>query len=303
MVMSEIISQHTITYTGKLADDQIVDSQDLAYSILGAAKISISVIHYFHFGRVPKGNYAKSYQCVSRPPHPGSYEFIQDLIPMASIITENPQRFILGVEFLFRTIWKFLLNRLIKGPNQNTEAIVEEVTEGFKERDETLLEILRILTKGHDVHNQNLVDLLNKVLDRTVPEMAKINKTNAINFVQPIGNSCNIINNHFHGGSNVTIGAPEAEAIRSKGSDVVGAETEYECIRITELNLNSGHCILDILGFDEKVTGYISDPALNQPSNIYSTALDEHKPLRLAAKPILREGEVKRLYINKAHFL
>lgn len=301
--MPEIISPYTITYKGKLADNQLIDSQDLAYSILGASKISTSIIHSFCLGKVPKGNYAKSYQCVSQPPQSGSYELIQCIIPIIPAAAENPQIFMFGVEFLFRASWSLILNRLIKGPNPNIESILEKVIESNQKKDETLLEAIKILTKGHEVRDENLIRLLSECLNNTIPEMAKANRTSAINFVQPVGKSCNTINNYFHNGGDVTIGIPEAEAIRSEEPDVVGEETEYMCLRITELNLSSGHCMLDISGFDEKVTGYIYDPVLSQPSNIYSTALDEHKSLRLTAKPILRAGELVKLCISNAHLL
>ncbi len=297
--MQEILS-HTITYKGKLADDQIINSQDIAYSTLGAAKISTSIIHYICTGRVPKGNYAKSYQCVSRPPKPGSYEFVQYIIPVAPAFAENPQGFVLGASFLFQTIWCLLMNTLTKGPNHDIVAIIKAINEGNQARDKAWLEALNIVARERKINTQDGIELLDKHFNDTIPEMAKVNKNNAVNFVQPIGNSCDTVINFFQNGGNVTLGTSEAEMIRSRESDSVGEEIQYECIRITELNLSNGRCILNVLGFDENVPGYIHDPVLRQPSNIYSTALDKHKSLRLTAKPILRDSAVIKLHISNA---
>ena len=310
--MQKIISPYTIEYKGKLSDQHIIYSEDLALSILGASKVSTSIIHYIFTGKVPKANYKKQYVCVTNPPKSGSYEWLQWIIPMAPAILADPHAFRLATEFLFQITWDFLVNTLTRDPTKNLEAMGKIFAEINRQNNETHLEALKIFAQSMERSSKNLTDVSSRQAElieklenhiiETMPDMAKVNKTNAVNFVQPIGNSCTFINNYFYNGFDVNIDPAKAEAIRSKKPDTVGDQTQYECIRITELNLNNGHCFLELSGFDDKVTGGISDPILNRPSNIYSTSFDKHMPLILTAKPILRDGEVIKIHINNAEF-
>ena len=308
--MQEIISPYTIEYKGKLSDRHIVYSEDLALSILGASKVSTSIIHYIFTGKVPRANYKKQYVCVTNPPKSGSYEWNQWIVPMASTILADPPAFIWAVEFLFQKTWDKLVNTLARDSTKSIETMGKVFTDINQQNSEAGLEALKIFAQSMDKSNKNLTDIVSRQAEiiekyenhsiETMPDLAKVNKTNAVNFVQPVGNSCTFIENHFYNGFDVNIDPAKAEVIRSKEPDTVGDETQYECIRITELNLNNGHCFLDLSGFDDKVTGEISDPSLNRPSNIYSNAFDKHTSLILTAKPILRDDEVIKIHISNA---
>ena len=310
--MQEIISPYTIEYKGKLSDQHIIYSEDLALSILGASKVSTSIIHYIFTGKVPRANYKKQYVCVTNPPKSGSYEWLQWIIPIAPAILADPPAFRWAVEFLFQITWDFLVNTLTRDSTKSIETMGKVFAEINQQNNETRLEVLKIFAQSAEKSNENLTDIVSRQAEiieklenhfiETMPDMAKVNKTNAVNFVQPVGNSCTLINNHFYNGFDVNVDPAKAEAIRSKNPDTVGDQTQYECIRITELNLNNGHCFLELSGFDDKVTGEISDPDLNWPSNIYSTAFDKHMPFILTAKPILRDGEVIKIHISNAQF-
>ena len=49
--MQEIISPYTIEYKGKLSDQHIIYSEGLALSILGASKVSTSIVYYIFTGK------------------------------------------------------------------------------------------------------------------------------------------------------------------------------------------------------------------------------------------------------------
>lgn len=308
--MQEIIAPYTIKYTGRLADEHIIVSDDLGHSILGASKMSTAIIHFILYGKIPRRNYKKQYQCVTKPPKEGSYEWAQYIIPVVPALVGNPEGFKLGVGFLFQTTWEYLVDKLTNDSSTDFEIMAKTFSEVSDQNNKAHIEALKIFTQSMDKANQNMTDValrqsdltheLAKHFSQSIPELAALHKNNAINLVQPIGNSCTVINNNFYNGFEVSIDAPKAEIIRSTEPDIIGAETVYECIRLTELNLNNGHCELEISGMEKNIVGQISDPVLSVPGNIYSKALDEHIPIAITAKPIIRDGEIIKIHISNA---
>ena len=305
--MQEVISPYTIKYTGGLTDEHIINSQELAFSILGASKISTSVIHYIFTGRVPKANYKKEYYCVTKAPQAGSVEWFQWVIPLVPHTVAYTEEFKLGAELLFQAVWDSIVNVLTRNSGKTMADTFLTIN---RQNNEAFVEMMRISMQAIEKSNRSLSDVatrqsetIEKIVKHhatTMPELAKTNKTNAVNLVQPIGNSCVHINNHFYNGFSVDIDPVKADIIRLKDTDEFGELGRFECIRIWELNLNSGHCILELAGFEKRVPGLITDPVIQRPENAYSTALNEFKPLVLTAKPILRDNEIIKLHIVDA---
>lgn len=74
----------------------------------------------------------------------------------------------------------------------------------------------------------------------------------------------------------------------------------YQVTRVRAVNVDTGHCIIDVEGVGERITGKITDPALDVPNNVYTTALNSQGPCVVQAKAVRKEGEIKRLYISNA---
>jgi hypothetical protein len=51
------------------------------------------------------------------------------------------------------------------------------------------------------------------------------------------------------------------------------------------------------------VSGKITDPALAIPGSVYTSALDRGLPLKVTAKPTLKDGEIHTLYVSDAKLL
>lgn len=306
--MQEIITPYRITYVGKLADDHIINSEELGYSIIGASKISTAIIHYIFTGKVPKRNYRKDYQCVTSQPASGCYEWVQYIIPIVPAVVGYEASFVLGAELLFQTVWDGLKNGLTN--EKNFETMADTFVEINKDNNDAHIEALKIYAQSINAAHDNIRDVatrqaelteqLGKHFSATMPELVREQKNNAINLVYPVGNSCNEMQKSFPQGFTVVIDSPEADVIRSREQDSVGNETEYNCNRLSELNLDGGHCLLDVEGFDDKVVGQISDPVLDIPNNIYSSALDDQSSLILIGKPIIRDGQVVKIHISNA---
>jgi hypothetical protein len=147
--------------------------------------------------------------------------------------------------------------------------------------------------------NDNLASLHGKLID-TLPRIAEATRSHGKLLVTPIGNTCVSIT-QFTGTANAAvIDEPEAEVIRGDPEMEVDSMREFQCRQITEVNIRTGHCIVEVEGFDGQLPGKISDPALEQPNNVYTRALNGKTPFVITAKPVKREGVLHKLYISDA---
>jgi hypothetical protein len=77
-----------------------------------------------------------------------------------------------------------------------------------------------------------------------------------------------------------------------------------ECdVRIEGVFETNGACKVSLLDYNRIVSGKITDPALERPHNIYTTALNEGAPLHVVAKPVLKNGKIHRLFISHAEII
>ena len=281
--MREIILPHTIRYTGGLSDNNIIDCYELSKSISGASKISNSIIYFISEGRVPKGNYKKKSRCVMEVPKPGSYELLLSIVPIVGFSSPYTEEILQSTQLLFQSLWGFIINP----QKQNTEQM-KNIIDGFVEVNRQNQETIKTMSSDYR--------------EVRLQELANSNRSNAREYVSPVGNSCNQIHNHFHGDFHIDIDINIAQDLRSR-TEEMGQETDYECARMTRLNLETGHCKLELLPFGERVTGWIFDSTLEEPGNVYSAALNEQFPLILSAKAKMIDGKINELYITKARQL
>lgn len=94
----------------------------------------------------------------------------------------------------------------------------------------------------------------------------------------------------------------DAEVIRGDSAMEVGPVETYRVNRVREVNVDTGHCILDVDGVGAGLPGKITDPALEIPNNVYTTALNTQEPCLIEAKAIRRAGQIRRLYVSNATF-
>ena len=75
---------------------------------------------------------------------------------------------------------------------------------------------------------------------------------------------------------------------------------EFKINKISEVDIRTGHCIVDIEGIGEQLPGKITDPVLGTPNNVYTRALNRHEGFTVQAKGVRKNGEIKRLYISNS---
>jgi hypothetical protein len=180
-----------------------------------------------------------------------------------------------------------------------TERVVDTLCDTLKEQARIHAEVQHQMINAWTHSNDNLASLHGKLID-TLPRIAEATRSHGKLLVTPIGNTCVSIT-QFTGTANAAvIDEPEAEVIRGDPEMEVDSMREFQCRQITEVNIRTGHCIVEVEGFDGQLPGKISDPALEQPNNVYTRALNGKTPFVITAKPVKREGVLHKLYISDA---
>jgi len=157
------------------------------------------------------------------------------------------------------------------------------------------------LTQGLIQSNERHSDITGRLIE-IIPELAGSTKNSARDLVKPIGSSCRTITQFYGTQNSSQIDEADAEAIRSDDMEVEDMEA-FNCEDIRELNLNTGHCELKIEGIESYIKGKISDPALKQRPNIYTTAFNTAEPFAIQAKPVKKNGGIYRLYVSDARLI
>lgn len=180
-----------------------------------------------------------------------------------------------------------------------TEKVVEHLANVLIEESKNRKEVEILLINGITRSNDNLTSLHGKLIE-TLPALADVMRGPATELVAPVGNTCKQIRQFSGSDFEVAINEPEAEVIRGDSAMEVEDMQSFYCNKITEINLETGHCILDVKGFDNLITGKIDDPIINTPNNVYTKALNSQTPFTIKAKPVKKEGIIHRFYISDA---
>jgi hypothetical protein len=292
-----LVSPVTLNYEGNDTDKHIISARPLGASIIGASKLYTSVAHYCMFGLVPRGNYKKEFECYATPSQKGTYEYQLLIGAIASEYTLHADIYKEGLSFLFsRTI--DAIKKIWLKPGE-TEKVTELLANLMREQAASNNSLQTVLANGLIKANDNLAGLHEKLIE-TLPQMADSTRNHGTLLVAPVGNTCKSITQFAKTTEEIVITEPDAEVIRGGKEMEIDESQKFSCKRITEVNVQNGHCILDIEGFDELVVGKISDPALAMPRNVYTEALNNQTPFTISAKPVKRNGVVQRLYVSDA---
>lgn len=95
-------------------------------------------------------------------------------------------------------------------------------------------------------------------------------------------------------------GSLEKEAIMSDSPTTVGEESAYNVL-ITEMDTETGSCKVSLDPSEpDRISARITDPAFLVPNNPYAVALAARSWLRVTAKPIIKDGEIDKLFISNS---
>src|SRR5207253_4969167 len=134
---------------------------------------------------------------------------------------------------------------------------------------------------------------------RMVETLATENRAPLRELPEPIGRTVRLMELGDDRKSPVLIDEPVAEVLRAREPLELGDPVEYD-VKIEGVFKTNGACRIRLLNDDRIVSGKITDPALDQPHNIYTTALDAGAALHVTAKPVFKDGQLHRLFISHA---
>jgi hypothetical protein len=137
-------------------------------------------------------------------------------------------------------------------------------------------------------------------LQGTVDKLVSENRAPIRQIPEPVGRT---VREMLIGASDlIVIDEPSAEVLRSRAELEVGEEDHYN-VKIEGVFKTNGACRVRLIDRGEIVPGKVTDPALSERDNIYTRALNDGTPLRVTAKPTLKDGRIYRLFISDASLL
>lgn len=291
--MKEIANPLSIRYVGNETDNNVIDAIQFGESIAGAGKIYTSVAHFCTFGEVLKPRQTTELRCYASVPKEGCYEAILIVATAANQYQLFSDIYKPSMDWLIAKTIKFIKDDLTG--RSDVMELAKEIADGAKKNQE----LNTILVNGLLQANADSSSAHKRLIE-ILPALVDANANRMKDLVSPIGRSCNELKQFSRTKNEFSITEPEAAVIRSEQDLEVGDMAEYECTLISELNTKTGHCNLEIEGVERIVTGKISDPTLKEPNNIYSQSLNDHTSFVCTAKPVLKDGEIHKLYISDA---
>jgi hypothetical protein len=297
--LDEIVLPFLVRYEGRDADAHVLEADALGESLSGAARVYGVIAHFSAFGIIPTSRrYKKHLACYARPAAPGSWDqwvFIAPLL--AGQFALHAAVYNAAISYVFNVTVTALKEFWTKP--RGTQVVINEFAELLRERAERDDRFREMLFQGVLKGQNDLAALHGRLID-ALPELANSTRSGAERFVTPIGKTCERIE-QFSGTEQAnTISEADADVIRGGPEMEVGDMARFAVSRINEINLSTGHCVLDVVGVDGPVTGKITDPALQTPNNVYTRALNEHTGCNVDAKPVRKDGSIHRLYVSNA---
>lgn len=176
--------------------------------------------------------------------------------------------------------------------------MIAALTDILKIKAENDADLKQQLVGGLLRTNDHLASLQSKLID-TIPLLADSTRPHGRRFVAPVGESCTGIK-QFLESATPEITEADAEVIKSNAASEVDPMATFVVDKISEVNLNTGHCLLHINGVDRPVPGKITDPNLSVPNNVYTRALNEHAGCSIEAKAVRKNGVIQKLFVSDA---
>jgi hypothetical protein len=117
--------------------------------------------------------------------------------------------------------------------------------------------------------------------------------------VAPVGKSSGPIDiGEAKLGRGVTIDEASADVLRAEEALMVGDQQTFR-VRFSAVDKSGKRCKVEIVGQEgREIPGRITDPSLTAAGNIYTRSLDTDAVAEIQAKPVLRDGTIRTLYIS-----
>lgn len=315
--MSNVLEPVTIRLFGNEADSHHIDAEELGLCMQGTAKLYNAALYLYHNGEAPgaRSTYKLKMHAGAKPVEKGSVTYAIWAAMVMGEMAVYPQLWGDIADLVVPKIVKAVYAKLVKRENEVIEAY-KEINAVLVEREKALLEDRQLerehvqaINKEHaeqtKLRDQTYEKTFSRVMDsqdcfvRAIERISDNNKTAAKNSVAPVGRTSKGLEHKRSDTIMVAVDEATAEALRSKDELEVDDMKSYKG-KILGANKIKGSCDMLLDGFDKPVPCKIADPAIMQVGNIYTRALDQDLIVTVKAKALLKDGQIKTLFISDA---
>lgn len=291
--MTPISGEMVMRYQGNDADYQVIDATQFSKSVGGFSRLYSHVAHYCVYGSPLKSRQVAQIRCYSAPSREGSYESIFILAPLANEYQMFADVYRDAIDWLIAVVMGHIKDALTGRGN------VEKLIDVISAQAAQSSELSTLLAQGLIKSNDNLHSLQERLIE-TIPNLVHSVTPTYRQALSPVGKSCLSVTQFPGAKTEIVVTEADALAIRSDSDMVVGDAAEYFIHKIEALNLKTGSCRILLQNETDPIIGKIVDPALSQPDNVYSHALNSHTGFKVRAKPVFRDNDLYRLFISEA---
>jgi hypothetical protein len=282
----QLFSSFTLAYRGNDADLHQLDAAQTGKSITGTAKLYNSVLHFYFHGQVPARNYRPYIRTYTRAPAAGSL----DLIFLAATVYDQLNAYPPVLQKVVEFIFPKLLSAIFAKRTHRSDEMIKAL-EIIQEQSLHNHELAKTAIGAIISDKAQLYGLIDRLIENNRTAMAEM--------VAPVGTGCKTMTHFDKTPAAETIDEPLAEVMRSQEELEVGSQTQFEGV-ILGVDKITGACRIRLAETGLEIRGKITDPALRAPHNVYTSALDTASGVILTAKPILKYGELSKLFISDA---
>lgn len=272
-------------FDGLAATQHELPMNQLGNALIGSDKIINSGLIAYAYGRLPKRGERFDLVVTAKEPKQGSMEII-------AILQHSPwmlpivQDFIItgGVDASFR-VFSYILTKLGGRPREADMHL------------EALMQMNRDHLEARNVSENNRLDS-DRQWQSTLLSLVDKLQPSASQAVSPIGKGAStLLLTSDSAEHETTIDEPMADAIRSKQDDEVG-DMEKMTINVDGITHHNRQLKIKHPNIDGKfIVAEVRDPNFDAFPNAYTEAASNLSSLTVHAKPMLRNGELHRLYI------
>jgi hypothetical protein len=274
-----------LTYNTLPDFDNRVDAADLGRSIRGIGRLSNLVVHTLYTGEVPERRTIIRVRFYVGPPASGSIKY--DLAAILGAV----QLPIWWDTFcsVAKPLFEYLLAAVVSarlGRDLEKDKMLE-IIKAQIERDDAYKTLVQL---GHMQDKAFLQNLVGELVERSDRSMRDA--------VAPVGKSSGPIDIGDTELDSMKIDEAAADVLRTKEALVVGDRQTFR-VRFSAVDKSGKRCKVEIVGQEGTVIpGRITDPSLMVAGNIYTRSLDTDAVAEVQAKPVLRDGAIRTLYIS-----
>jgi hypothetical protein len=285
MAMELPLPPFELEYQGGDADKHTADALYIGQSLQGTARLYNSIAGWHFHGKILTSS-LQDIRVHVGPVQQGSLFYLVYLMMVHGKLALYPE--------LFSELGKLVIPPMIKaliarrsGQNKIVEKQVDAMLEMFRRHDDFARQV-------HSDHVRTESRLL-----QLVEQLAEVNRRPLSDMTAPIGRTVKQIEHFKNSTESVIVDEATAEALRTPEGAVVG-ELETYSGTLKAVDTTTGACKFLMDESAKPIRAKITDPALSQPENVYTHALDTQRHVTITAKLVSKNGKVSTLYVSDA---